>query len=118
MPDACRLGLGRTVRHDPYRVGPWRGVGGRFEGGIEEAALSWGRRGAGWLGDPEPYHRGRRVRRPGLQGGAGLVGSGTPAPLPRSRFLRSYNRFMRKAKNWEGGRLRRGGGRLGDPALP
>ena len=22
VPDACRLGLGRTVRHDPYRVGP------------------------------------------------------------------------------------------------
>jgi len=38
VPDACRLGLGRTVRHDPYRIGPSRGVGGRFEGGIEEAA--------------------------------------------------------------------------------
>jgi hypothetical protein len=22
VPDACRLGLGRTVRHDPYRIGP------------------------------------------------------------------------------------------------
>jgi len=42
VPDACRLGLGRTVRHDPYRVGPWRGVGGRFEGGIGEAALLCG----------------------------------------------------------------------------
>ena len=30
MPDAWRLGLGRTVRHDPYRIGPWRGEGGRF----------------------------------------------------------------------------------------
>jgi hypothetical protein len=42
VPDACRLGLGRTVRHDPYRIGPQRGEGGRFEGGIGEAALLCG----------------------------------------------------------------------------
>ena len=39
-PDACGLGLGRTVGHGPYRVGlyriePYRGVGGR------RASTSW-----------------------------------------------------------------------------
>jgi hypothetical protein len=40
VPDACGLGLGRTVGHGPYRVGlyrsgPYRGVGGR------RASSSW-----------------------------------------------------------------------------
>jgi hypothetical protein len=40
-----------------------------LEGGIEEAALSGGRRGGG-RGARQRYHRERRVGRPGLQGGA------------------------------------------------
>ena len=58
-----------------------------LEGGNEAAALSGGRRGAGWPGDPEPYHRGRRVRRPGLQGGGWLGEAALRVSVKLKRLL-------------------------------
>jgi hypothetical protein len=67
-----------------------------------------------------------------IEGRGGFVAGAHDAddlssPVPQSLFLKIFSRLMRRAKNWavagglgwgNGGCLRRGVGRRGDPALP